>query len=127
LAEVLLRSALSLFFVREIAATDAVLHVPELCDLEFLSVLKGGLARGVLSKTRAADLLLDYRSLPINRHRRHEELLDRILELRDNFSVYDACYVALAERMDAALVTADQRLAAAVRAHLPLAVISGNL
>jgi predicted nucleic acid-binding protein len=126
LAEVLLRSALSLFFVREIAAPDAVLHVPELCDLEFLSVLKGGLARGVLSKTRAADLLLDYRSLPINRHR-HEELLDRILELRDNFSVYDACYVALAERMDAALVTADQRLAAAVRAHLPLTVISGNL
>ncbi len=122
----LLRTRLSLFFVTTITAPDAVLHVPELCDLEFASVLKSGLVRGRLSTTRAAEALSDYRSLPVNRHR-HEALLERILELRDNFSVYDACYVALAERVDATLITADRRLVAAVRAYLPLAVITYDL
>lgn len=43
-------------------------------------------------------------ALPLMRH---------AFELRDNVTVYDAVYVALAERLDCLLVTADQRLAAA--------------
>src|SRR5712691_9848528 len=42
IAEVLLRTSLSVFFVTQITAPDADLHVPELCDLEFVSVLRGG-------------------------------------------------------------------------------------
>ena len=35
-------------------------------------------------------------------------------QLRDNLSAYDASYVALAEALDAVLLTADRRLAKAV-------------
>ncbi|TPW13096.1 MAG: hypothetical protein FD127_2252, partial [Acidimicrobiaceae bacterium] len=38
-------------------------------------------------------------------------LLSRMWELRDNMTAYDACYVALAEAIDAPLLTADRRLA----------------
>ena len=41
-------------------------------------------------------------------------LITRAFELRANVSAYDACYVALAERLDCDLITADNRLAAAV-------------
>jgi predicted nucleic acid-binding protein len=120
---VLLRTKLSLFFVSRIAAPQADLHVPELCDLEFASVLRGGLITGRLPAARVAEALSDYHNLPLSRHP-HQPLLARILELGDNFSVYDACYVALAEAIPATLVTADRRLADAVRAHLPLAVVT---
>jgi len=43
----------------------------------------------------------------------HEPLLDRVWELRENLSVYDAVYVALAEALDAVLLTCDRRLARA--------------
>lgn len=43
----------------------------------------------------------------------HTSLLDRCWELRDVLRVYDAVYVALAERLDAPLLTADRALAAA--------------
>ena len=55
----------------------------------------------------------------------HLELLDCILALRDNFSAYDATYVALAESLQAELLTCDEPLARAVHRHLPrLAVLS---
>jgi predicted nucleic acid-binding protein len=40
-------------------------------------------------------------------------LLERIWELRQNLSAYDAAYVALAEKLQAPLITRDQRIAAA--------------
>jgi predicted nucleic acid-binding protein len=41
----------------------------------------------------------------------HLPFLDRIWALKDNFSAYDAAYVALAEILQIPLITADQRLA----------------
>jgi predicted nucleic acid-binding protein len=43
----------------------------------------------------------------------HISVLPRVWSLRDNLTSYDACYVALAERLGAVLVTADGRLARA--------------
>ena len=40
-------------------------------------------------------------------------LLEHMWQLRRNLTVYDAAYVALAERLDAVLITCDARLAAA--------------
>ena len=42
----------------------------------------------------------------------HEDLLPRIWALKDNLTAYDAAYVALAEALDAPLITRDRRLAA---------------
>jgi len=43
----------------------------------------------------------------------------RIWQLRDNLTAYDASYVALAESLGCALVTADARLSRAGGASLP--------
>lgn len=95
---------------------DTDLHVPALCDVEVASGLRRAVARKVCSVARAADALADYGDLPVTRHG-HRTLLPRMFALRDNFSAYDATYVALAEALGAALLTADTRLARAVRAQ----------
>ena len=61
-------------------------------------------------------------ALPLTRHG-HQALLPRILELRANFTAYDACYVALAERLDGDLLTVDVRLATAVREHTDISAV----
>ena len=43
----------------------------------------------------------------------HGPLVSRIWELRGNLTAYDAAYVALAEALDAPLITTDGRLARA--------------
>jgi predicted nucleic acid-binding protein len=63
-----------------------------------------------------------YLALPLTRHG-HAALLGRILALRDNFSAYDATYVALAERVGGRLLTADDPLARAVRTHTSLELV----
>ncbi len=90
--------------------------MPSLCDVELVAGLRRAVIRGALSLGRARVALQDYEDLPIVRHG-HRSLLLRILELRANVSAYDATYVALAERLDAPLVTADERLRRAVRAR----------
>jgi len=92
------------------------LVVPALCDLEVASSIRGGVIRGTLSISLSESLLDDYLSLPLERHG-HEMLLPRVLQLADNFTAYDAVYVALAERLGASLITSDARLARAVAAH----------
>ncbi len=51
-------------------------------------------------------------------------LLQRMWELRDNLSSYDAGYVAVAETLDLTLVTADVRIARSGVVRCPLLVIS---
>ena len=86
------------------------LFAPHLLDLEVLSALKGMLRRGEISETTATLARRDLAALPISRLP-HEPLLDRCWELRDNLSIYDASYVALAEILGATLLTSDGRLA----------------
>ena len=50
-------------------------------------------------------------------------LLPRMWELRENVPAYDAAYVALAEALECALVTADARLAAAHGPRCPITVV----
>ena len=91
---------------------DQSLVAPELIDLETASVIRRQLQSGHLDARRAELALIDLVALPLRRIS-HRPLLARCWELRENLTVYDAAYVALAELLEAVLVTADTRLAKA--------------
>lgn len=85
---------------------------PELIDLETTSVIRRQLQIGELDARRAELALVDLGELPLRRVP-HRPLLARCWELRENLTVYDAAYVALAELLEVVLLTADARLARA--------------
>jgi len=99
-----------------------VLTAPDLVDLEVTSVLRGRLAGGYVDTRRAELALGDLLDLPLRRVPARA-LLPRSWQLRDNLTVYDAAYVALAEAIDAILLTADARLAEAPGPRCPIEVI----
>jgi predicted nucleic acid-binding protein len=88
------------------------LVAPHVIDLEVVSAWRRLVAAGHLDDRRARLALADLGSLRLERVP-HGPLMDRCWELRDNLTVYDAAYVALAELMEVDLLTADARLAAA--------------
>lgn len=90
-------------------AEDGDLHAPQLIDVEMLHALRRLNANGELSEDRAVDARLDFRGLRLVRYP-HLELADRIWELRHNLTAYDATFVALAELLEAPLITCDARL-----------------
>ena len=90
--------------------TGADLHAPHLIDVEFIHAL-GRLVRvGHLNPDRAEDARLDFAELVVTRYP-HAPLADRMWALRHNVSAYGAAYLALAEALDAPLVTCDARMA----------------
>jgi len=93
------------------AGTDS-LHAPHVLDLEVAHTLRRLVRESALTAARAEEALTDLLVLRVLRHP-HSSFLPRIWQLRHNLSAYDAAYVALAERLDAALLTRDTRLAAA--------------
>jgi len=88
------------------------LAAPELLDLEVASVLRGHLITGAIDARRASLALADLAAVPVQRAP-HRPLLARSWELRENLTIYDAAYVALAEALRADLLTGDRRLARA--------------
>lgn len=88
------------------------LSAPELVDLEVASVLRRQVQGGQVDIRRAALALTDLAAMPLRRAP-HRPLLARCWELRDNLTIYDASYVALAEALDVTLLTGDRRLARA--------------
>lgn len=103
-------------------SADPSLHCPHLVDLEVLSVLRRRMAAGDLDGRRADLAIGDLTDMPIARYP-HVPLAARAWELRANLTPYDAAYVALAEALDCALVTADARLAAAPGIRCPVDVL----
>ncbi len=93
-------------------ADETVLHAPHLLDTEVLHVLRRLEQRRELAPERAAWARDLFDRLTIDRYP-HHPLSDRVWELRPVLSAYDATYVALAEALDATLVTTDGRLARA--------------
>jgi predicted nucleic acid-binding protein len=91
---------------------DETLAAPEIIDLEVASVWRRHVAARLMPARRAAEAVSDLADLPLRRSS-HRPLLHRIWELRHVVTSYDAAYIALAEALEAALVTADARLARA--------------
>lgn len=97
---------------RRIATPSLSLHVPHLVDVEAAQSLRRCAASGVIDDNAASLALAALRDLDLERHG-HEPLLDRVWALRRNLTAYDAVYVALAEALDAVLLTCDGKLARA--------------
>ncbi len=113
--EVLLNDRLAASVARRIFDPAESLHAPHLIDVEVAQVLRRIVRKNEMSAERGAQALDDMRRLPLPRYP-HSLLLDRIWALRDNASAYDATYLALAEALDATLLTCDAALAT-VRGH----------
>ena len=89
-----------------------VLLCPHLLDLEVAQVLRRLALARQMTAERGMQAVTDYTAYPLTRYP-HDPLLARVWELRDNFTAYDAVYVALAESVRAPLLTRDRRLAKA--------------
>jgi len=89
------------------------LYAPHLIDAEVGHALRRRVAARKLPEERATAALDRLTGLPLRRIV-HTGLLGRAWQLRHNVSFYDGIYVALAEMLDAPLVTLDRRLAKAV-------------
>lgn len=98
------------------ALDDVAVVVPSLVFVEVGNAFAGYVRRARLSAEEALKRI----ELTLGLPRRVVEVGDLALPalslaLERGLSVYDACYAVLAEAEDAVLVTADRRLAAAVR------------
>ena len=94
---------------RVIFAANETLHAPHLIDLEIAQVLRRYVHSAVISAERGAEALSDLVNFPLTRYP-HFVLLTRIWEMRHSLTAYDAAYLALAEALDARLVTRDRAL-----------------
>jgi len=92
-----------------IADSMEALYAPHLIDLEVAHAARGLVRGGVLTRERGAALLADLRALDLERCA-HDILLPRIWALSGHLTAHDAAYVALAEALDAPLITADAHL-----------------
>lgn len=85
------------------------LAAPHAVDLECASTLRGLVRGGKLPPDEAERALQLLGSTDLRRYS-HVPLLERIWQFRDNMCPYDAAYVALAESLDADLVTVDGKV-----------------
>jgi predicted nucleic acid-binding protein len=122
LLEALLRMPSADAVEERLFAPRETLHAPHLLDVEVAQVIRRFAAAGEIDSERGRSALADLADLRLSRYP-HGLLLPRIWSLRHNLSAYDAAYVALAEVLDAPLVTRDRRLAAAAGHRVRIEVV----
>ncbi|HET6752256.1 MAG TPA: type II toxin-antitoxin system VapC family toxin [Actinomycetes bacterium] len=101
---------------------DEELHAPALLDFEVAGALRGHALGGKLDQLRLDEAVEDFSALRIERHQM-TELLGHVLDLRGDFTAYDAAYVVLAQALEAPLVTADRKLRGAGRVGVEVRVL----
>ncbi len=115
LLEVLLGTPAAAAVEMRLFDAGETLHAPHLIDVEVVQALRRVALAGRLDPARGRTAMGIVDDLPLRRYP-HIDLLPRVWELRNSVTTYDAVYVALAEVLDAPLVTRDRRLAKA-RGH----------
>lgn len=95
---------------RFIFAANETIHAPHLIDLEIAQVLRRYVHSAIISADRGAEALSDLADFPLTRYP-HFVLLTRIWQMRHGLTAYDAAYLALAEALNASLITRDRALA----------------
>jgi predicted nucleic acid-binding protein len=86
------------------------LHAPSHVDVECLNALRGRMLGRLVSQADFTAMARLIPQLPVIRHA-ISALVPRILSLAWNATAYDAAYIALAEALDADLLTTDAALA----------------
>lgn len=117
----ILRTPSGIQIDRRIFSAAETVHAPHLLDLEVAQVLRRFVREASLSVLRAETALRDLMDARILRYP-HWELLPRIWQLRNNLTAYDAVYVALAELLNATLITRDRKLPAAPGHKVPIEI-----
>ncbi|MBV9302512.1 MAG: type II toxin-antitoxin system VapC family toxin [Acidobacteriaceae bacterium] len=102
---------------RDLSARQEAFVVPHLLDVEVAGALRKLAAAQRIDSHRTEQLLTGLMNLPAERYA-HTPLLRRIWELRNNFTPYDAAYIALAEVTNSILYTTDEKLSKGHRAHV---------
>jgi predicted nucleic acid-binding protein len=120
--ETLLRTEAAQRVELRLFAARQTLLAPHLLDIEVAQVVRRYMAMGELSPERGRAVLVDLADFPLRRYP-HDILLPRMWELRHNLTAYDAAYVALAEALEAKLLTRDRRLATAARDHVQVDLV----
>lgn len=110
--EIVLRTPAGLLIEARVFQPGETLHAPCLIDVEVAQVLRR-LAAGGADADACAAALDVWLSFPVHRYP-HDTLLLRAWELRANLTAYDGVYIALAEWLDAPLVTHDQKMSTGV-------------
>ncbi len=88
---------------------DSELFAPTLLPYECANVIRRLELSGAIGVDQAAQAHADLRDLTVDLWP-YDVLANRVWALRANMSAYDAAYVALAELLDAPLVTLDRRI-----------------
>jgi predicted nucleic acid-binding protein len=120
--ELLLRTPAAAAIEARLFAPNETLHAPHLLNIEVTQVIRRYAAMGEVDEGRGSAALEDLCNLPVRRYP-HDILLPRVWALRNNLTAYDAAYVALAEALDAMLITRDKRLAGAAGHHARVALM----
>lgn len=110
--EWLLRTPAGIKVDRRLFAHPLAPCAPHLIDVEVAQVLRRYVGAGAMTAQRGEEALADLADLAINRYP-HDVLIPRVWQLRATLTAYDAAYVALAELLDAPLLTCDRRIGAA--------------
>ena len=99
------------------------LVAPAHLDAEIVSALRGLSRSSSALRAGVPGALRHLARFPVRRMHL-APFLQRIWELRDNFTAYDAAYVALAEQLDGPLITCDGKLAGAAGSRCTFELIS---
>lgn len=104
-------------------STGSTLLAPAHLDVEVVSALRGIARHSPALRTVVPTALSHLANFPVRRVA-IAPLLERIWQLRDNVSAYDAAYIALAERLSCPLLTCDGKLARATGLRCAIELIS---
>lgn len=122
LLEFLLQTTLGTRVEARLLRDEDEFHAPHLVDVEVIQGLRRLVREGEVAAGRAAEAIADLADLDLHRHP-HLDLLPRAWKLRDNVTAYDAMYVALAEALDAPVITCDAPLAKSAGHHARIEAI----
>lgn len=118
LYEVLIGTATGRTVGEQMLAADD-LAAPAVVDVEVLGVIRRQEMQGLIDPTAAQQAVDDLEIWPAERYD-HRPFVARAWELRRNLRTWDAFYVALAEALDATLLTTDERLIGASGPRCPV-------